>query len=836
MTALRTGRPVPRSTYRLQLTGSFTLHDAAGLVGYLRRLGADWVYCSPLLQSEPGSDHGYDVVDHSRTDDARGGRAGLAALADAAHAAGLGVLVDIVPNHVGIATPAVSLWWWDVLTDGRCSPHAAAFDIDWEAGGGRLRIPVLGDGPDELDALELRDGRLHYYEHAFPLAEGTAGGTPREVHDRQHYELVGFRRADTDLNYRRFFAVSTLAAIRVELPEVLAASHTEIAGWLDSGWVDGLRVDHPDGLADPRGYLRDLAALSGGRYTVVEKILEPGEELPADWACAGTTGYDTLALIDRLLVDPGGQPGLDELDTALRGSSCSWPDLVHDTKRAVADGILGSEIARLTRVLLACRPGAPPLTDDPSVRPEGEIVTNAIAELLSWFPVYRTYPDSAATALQQAAALARQRRPDLAGALDAVEAAAEVRRGEFATRLAQTSGSVMAKGVEDCAFYRYPRLVSLTEVGGDPSQFSVSVEEFHAAQRRRLGTWPDGMTTLSTHDTKRGEDVRARVDVLSEVADDWARAVTGWLERPAYLPGQTGQVRTFPDRVLGNLLLQTAVGAWPIERGRLHGYAEKAAREAGDSTGWTEPDAAFEERLHALVDACYDDPVLAPGLAAFADRIRPFGWSNALSAKLIQLTLPGAPDVYRGTELWENSLVDPDNRRPFDPLAAGGAAELLMRLDDGWLPPVDGSGAAKLLVTSRALRARRDRPELFGTYLPVTASGPAAGHLVGFDRGGAVTLATRLPVGLAGAGGWGGTTVPLPGGRWTDLLTGRSYPASRAGEGTVTASRDPVTGPSDGAETGGAGNPVTAPPGDPVTVRLADVLYRYPVALLARSS
>jgi (1->4)-alpha-D-glucan 1-alpha-D-glucosylmutase len=556
---------------------------------------------------------------------------------------------------------------------------------------------------------------------------------------------------------------------------------------------------------------------------VVEKILEPGVDLPADWACAGTTGYDTLALVDRLLVDPDGQPVLDKLDTALRGSgACSWPDLVHGTKRAVADRMLGSEVRRLARLV-------------PDVA-GFEVLVDAIAELLACFDVYRSYlPDAGAEHLAAAVAEAQRRRPDLAPTLGRLGERAAAAGTEFATRLAQTSGSVMAKGVEDCAFYRYPRLVSLTEVGGDPSVFAMSPEDFHAAQLHRMTTWPDGMTTLSTHDTKRGEDVRARVDVLSEVPRDWTSAVTRWLDRPLslpgeaghvhrplylpgatghahrplYLPGETGQGQTaapgFPDRVLGNLLLQTAVGAWPIERDRLHGYAEKAAREAGNSTGWIDPDTGFEERLHALVDACYDDPVTARELAAFAESIRPAGWSNSLAAKLIQLTLPGVPDVYRGTEVWENSLVDPDNRRPFDPLAAGGAAELLARLDGGWLPPIDGSGAAKLLVTSRALRTRRDRPDLFSTYRTVAASGSAANHLVAFDRGGAITLATRLPVGLAAGGGWADTVIQLPGGRWTDVLIGRSIP-----------------------EAGG--------PRGSVTVRVADILDRYPVALLTRPS
>ena len=366
---------IPASTYRLQVTPAFGLRAAAELVSYLHRLGVDWVYLSPLLEAQPGSDHGYDVVDHGRTDTARGGRAGLQHLADTAHRSGMGVLADLVPNHVGIATPADSVWWWELLRDGRDAAHADAFDVDWAAGG-RVRLPVLGDGPDELDELVLQDGTLRYHEHVFPIADGTEGGSAREVHDRQHYELVNFRSADRELNYRRFFAVNSLAGIRVDLPEVFAASHVEVGYWLEQGWVDGLRIDHPDGLADPTRYLRDLATLTAGGYTLVEKILEPGEELPADWACAGTTGYETLALIDRLFVDPAAETVLDALDARLRGGpSPVWSDLVHDTKREVADGILGSEIRRLAR-----------LVDDVP------LAADALAELVACFPVYRVVP------------------------------------------------------------------------------------------------------------------------------------------------------------------------------------------------------------------------------------------------------------------------------------------------------------------------------------------------------------------------------------------------------------------------------------------------------------
>ncbi|WP_029135868.1 malto-oligosyltrehalose synthase [Nakamurella lactea] len=751
----------PLSTYRIQVNARRGLPEVALAVDYLRRLGADWLYLSPLLQSTRGSDHGYDVVDHSRTDDTRGGRPGLRLAADAAHAAGLGVLVDIVPNHVGVQDPVQSIWWWDVLYRGPDSVHATAFDIDWEFGDGRLRIPVLGDGPDELAALQVRDGLLCYHDHRFPIADGSIGidpaESPQQIHDRQHYELVNWRRADAELNYRRFFAVSTLAGIRVELPEVLRQSHAQIKDWMDRGWVDGLRVDHPDGLADPAGYLQALAQLADDRFVVVEKILEAGETLPAGWKCAGTTGYDALATLDRLFVDPAGEDALDALDTELRGRRMDWPELVHGTKRAVADGILRSEVLRLARLT-----------------PQIDRADDGIAELLACFGVYRSYLPDGDEQLTAAVDEAIRRRPELAEVL--VYLAGRLREAgtEFSVRFQQTSGMVMAKGVEDCAFYRWSRLTSLTEVGGDPAGFAVSPDEFHAVQAHRLRTWPHTMTALSTHDTKRGEDVRARISVLSEVPGRWTTFVRTCL-----------RVAPLPDGPLANLLLQAAFGSWPIERDRLHGYAEKAAREAGASTGWTDPDLAFERTMHAMVDALYDHPVLSVELAAIAAELTPDGWSNSLSAKLIQLTAPGVPDVYQGTETWQNSLVDPDNRREVD-LAAN--ATLLDRIDGrGLLPSIDSSGAAKLLVTSRALRLRRDHPELFTGYAALPAAGAAQQHLVAFDRGGAITVATRLPVGLADGGGWRDTRLELPDRDWVDVLTGRRQPRSVAVDGLLAA-------------------------------------------------
>jgi len=739
-------RPVPVSTYRLQLTADFRLQDAAALVDYVRALGADWLYLSPILRAEPGSTHGYDVVDHSTVDPERGGAEGLATLAEAAHAAGLGVLIDTVPNHMGVATPAENAWWWDLLQHGQAAEHAAAFDIDWEAGAGRVRIPILGDDADghsALDDLRLEDGELRYFDHRLPIRPGTADddASPRAVHDRQHYELVNWRRADAELNYRRFFAVNTLAAIRVEAREVFDGSHVEIGRWFTDGLADGLRVDHPDGLLDPGAYLDHLAERIGGAPVWVEKILEGAEDLPAEWATLGTTGYDALGDIDRVLIDQSGLPTLARL-AGVELTREAWDELVHGTKRAIADGILGSEVRRLARL-------APEVPD----------AVDALAEILTAFPVYRSYLPLGDEYLDAALDTAETRRPELADTFAALAPRLRDAGDPLAARFQQTSGMVMAKGVEDTAFYRYTALTSLTEVGGDPAETDISVAEFHHRQARRQTEWPSSMTTLSTHDTKRSEDVRARIDALTEVADRWA-------EHAVALHTANG----FPDRALEQLVWQAAVGAWPIQRERLHAYVEKAAREAGDSTTWTAPDEAFEAALHASVDGLYDSRRANAALVDAVADVEAAGWSNSLVAKAIQLTVPGVPDVYQGSELWDRSLVDPDNRRPVD---YAERRALLARLDDGWLPSVGADGAAKLLVTTRLLRLRRNHPERFTEYVGLTASGPAADHVVAFSRGGVLTIATRLSIGLAASGGWKTTAVTLPEGRYVDVLSGR---------------------------------------------------------------
>lgn len=774
----------PLSTYRLQIRKGFTLDDAAGVSEYLADLGASWAYLSPLLAAVPGSDHGYDVVDHSRVDDDRGGPEGLARFAAAARAAGLGILVDIVPNHVGVAVPRANPWWWDLLRLGRSSRHAVAFDVDRRVAEGRVRLPILGSSPAEVLAAgeivvdttptdDAPDGTLSYFDHVLPLAPGTAplAEDLPALLDAQHYELRFWEDQNTDLDYRRFFAVSELAGIRVELPDVFAESHHEIARWITDGLADGLRVDHPDGLADPGGYLERLADATGGAYTLVEKILEPGEELPSWWRTDGTTGYDALGEIDRVLVDAEGVAALDDLDARLRGETGlpaaeSWADLIVTTKRMVADELLQSEVRRLVRAL-----------------PFGVVdAEDALTEIIASFPVYRSYLPAGREHLRHAVDDATRRRPDLAEAIAELAPLLLDATLEVAERFPQVTGAVMAKGVEDTAFYRFTRLGTLTEVGGDPSIGAISVEAFHAAQRSRLASWPHSMTTLSTHDTKRSEDVRARLSVLAEVPELWSETLA--------------ELRTIASTghgPLDALLWQAAVGAWPISTERLTAYGLKAAREAAEGTGWQHPDAGFEKSVIGIAEAA-NGPARTL-IEGFVNEIVAPGRSNSLSAKLLQLSAPGVPDVYQGTELWDHSLVDPDNRRPVDFAAR---AALLRRLDEdaarGDLPPIDDTGLAKMLVTSRTLRLRRDHSELFDGYRPGMAAGEAADHAVAMDRGGVLAVATRLPVGLQRRGGWGDTLLmrrDLPA---VDALTGRRI----------------------------AGGPI----------RLADLLDTYPVALL----
>jgi (1->4)-alpha-D-glucan 1-alpha-D-glucosylmutase len=754
--------PTPSSTYRIQVRPGFDLYATADVCDYLATLGVGAVYLSPLLPSAQGSEHGYDAIAYDGIDTARGGLDGWTRLLAAARARELGVVVDIVPNHTGVAVPKQNPAWWDLLRNGKASAYASWFDVDWSAG--RLLLPVLGDDFDPSQ-LQVDGTELVYFEHRFPIAPGTEGGSAADVHDRQHYELVNYRRADTEQNYRRFFAVTSLAGLRVEDPAVFEATHEQILRWLQADRIDGLRIDHPDGLADPRGYLLRLRGHTGDEaWITVEKILEPGEVLPADWPVDGTTGYDALTEVSGLFVDEDAEPALEFAYRELTGDTRTFAEHVSAGKRTAVTTILRAEVSRLARLV-----------------PQLINAEEALAELLVAFPVYRSYLPDGAEYLAAAIERARAARPDLADTIAALATRLADPADELCSRFQQTSGAVMAKGVEDTGYYRYTRFIAANEVGGDPAQLGLSPAEFHTAQLRRQRVASNSMTTLSTHDTKRGEDVRARLAVLAELPAEW-RQLARTLMSAAPLP----------DRPFAYLLWQTFAGVGLIERERMHAYAEKAMREAARSTNWLDPDAAFEAAVHAVVDRAYDDPAVCDPLAAFVERITPYGWTNSLGQKLVQLTMPGVPDVYQGTATWEDSLVDPDNRRPVD---FDAARAQLDRLDsDVHAPPIDASGAAKLWMVSRALRLRRDWPDLFRDYAPVPVDGPAAEHVIAFDRGGAITVATRLPVALERAGGWGDTALDLIG-KATDVISGVAH----RGE-----------------------------------IRLVDLLAEYPVALLVR--
>jgi (1->4)-alpha-D-glucan 1-alpha-D-glucosylmutase len=736
---------VPSSTYRLQLRPEFTFSDAAEIVDYLRQLGVGAMYASPVLDAAPGSTHGYDVVDPTRARPALGGEEARQALAETLREAGLGLIVDIVPNHLSVEVPKANPWWWHLLKHGRKSRYAKYFDIDWSRG--RLLLPVLGDD-DAVTELTVDGDELTYYDHRFPIAPGTGDGTPQEVHDRQHYELVNWRRGNAELNYRRFFDITTLAAARVEDPEVFDATHGEVLRWVSAGEVTGLRVDHPDGLADPGRYMRRLREAAPDAWLVVEKILHPGEELPASWPVDGTTGYDALREIGGVFVDVSAEQAFTSLSEKL-GVATDFPAVEDETRRLVTDTILVAEVRRIAALLTGVEEGA---------------ARAAVAEVMIAFGVYRSYlPEGEAN---WAAAIDRVRasRPDLATALDALDSqVGEAPGGELATRIQQTSGMVVAKGTEDTAFYRYSRFVGLNEVGGAPDRFGVGVDEFHQLAAKREAGWPSTMTTLTTHDTKRSEDVRARLAALSELPGEFSDALSRWSAR-----------RGIDEPSLNMLAWQTLVGAWPITAGRLSEYLGKASKEAKVRTTWVDHDDEFERAVDAWPAEVLGDEELSAEIVEFVERVKGPGWSNSLGQKLIQLTCPGVPDVYQGTELWDLSLVDPDNRRAVDYAAR---RKILSRVAGGELPPVDDTGAAKLLLVHKALTLRRERPELFDGYRALRAEGLGAEHVIAFTRSAdLVVVATRLPVKLEAEGGWRDTVLPLPAGpgTWVDVLTDRA--------------------------------------------------------------
>jgi (1->4)-alpha-D-glucan 1-alpha-D-glucosylmutase len=739
------------STYRLQLRGdAFTFADAEALLDYLDELGVTHLYLSPILTAAEGSTHGYDVTDPTSVSEALGGPDGLARLSAAARARGMGLVVDIVPNHVGVAVAQQNPWWWDVLKHGRDSRYASYFDIDWDLGDGRIMLPVLGSDEDVADLIVDGDV-LRLGDLVYPVAPGTGDGSGVEVHDRQHYRLIGWRNGLC--GYRRFFAITSLAGLRQEDRAVFDATHAEVNRWFTAGLVDGVRIDHPDGLSDPASYLDWLRDTVGpDAWIVIEKILAVDEPLDTSLPVAGTTGYDALREIGGLFIEPAGAGALTELANSTGADHRAMPELARRLKAETVTNTLGSELRRLCRTVVAAT-GADH-TDLPA----------AVAALISHIAVYRSDYLPLSLVLSIALAETGAERPELAEPLTIV-AAALAHSTESAVRLQQLCGAATAKSMEDCLFYRDPRLVSLNEVGGEPAWFGVSAAEFHQRAAVRAQLWPRAMTALSTHDTKRGEDVRARIGVLSQVPSLWAEFVSGSEQRTPS-----------PDPMTGLFLWQNIFGVWPADgtvtserRERLHGYAEKAIREAGMHTSWHDPDAGFESAVHAWLDAVIDGPVAAE-LTSLVTRLDEHARSDGLGQKLVQLTAPGIPDVYQGTELWEDSLVDPDNRRPVDYAVRRQALKVLTH--------------PKIRIVTAALRLRRERPDTFvsGEYTPVLAAGAARDHLVSFLRGPDVLVAvSRWTVRLAETG-WGDTNLAPPAGVWTDRVSGRRF------DGTVPAS------------------------------------------------
>ena len=788
------GPPAPTGTYRVQLTPQHGFAALATLAGYLDRLGVSHAYLSPVLAAAPGSQHGYDVVDHSRVDDELGGDEGLRAAADAMHRHGLGLVVDIVPNHMALTVPEhLNAVVWSVLRDGADSPFAFWLDVDWAAEKPVL-LPFLGRRIDQcLDAGEIvldpaggPDGEpvVRYYEHMLPVRPGTERLPLEELLAQQAYRLAYWRVADEELNYRRFFDVSTLVGLRVEDPAVFDATHVAVLGLWRDGVLDGLRVDHPDGLADPGGYLGRLSAAAAGAWLVVEKILEPGEELPDTWSCDGTTGYDALAAVTSVFVDPTGEPVLTSAFAELAGAEESWPEATDRARRDVLRGPLVAEVDRLAQVAHEVCQGELRLRDH-SLRG----LTEGVFELLAAMGVYRAYVvpgeppgRSSVDELDRACTQACEQRPERWSEIALLRDLALGRQGrgerkdEFCVRFQQTSGPVMAKGVEDTAAYRWFPLTSLAEVGGRPDVFGGPVQDLHDFALRRLRTWPRSMNALSTHDTKRSEDVRARLAGLSEIAGEWVASVRAWHAAA----GELGDDR------LEWLLWQTAVGAWPVDAGRLTAYLVKAAREAKLRTSWTRPDEAFETSVAQYVSRLMNDPALTTGIQRSVERLHPAFVANCLGQRAVQLGLPGVPDVYQGCESVSLRLVDPDNR------AVPDLADLAATLERALATVPDPTAdlpAAKARLTALGLRLRRDRPDLFSPgadYLPVPAEGPAAAHVVAFVRAGSVAfVATRFALRLAAGGGWAGTRLGLPAGRWSDRLSG--VPHDTDGSGTAVA-------------------------------------------------
>jgi malto-oligosyltrehalose synthase len=778
---------IPASTYRLQLHAGFDLDAARALVPYLHDLGVDWVYLSPVFAARRGSEHGYDVVAPDVVNPELGGRAAFDRLVAAARDAGLGVLLDIVPNHQAASTQNPR--WVAMLRDGPGSEAAAWFDVDWDAGTppGTLVWPLLErELDDEIARREVvldagPDGVPVVRAHGEVLPVAGAGDDLRSVLDAQCYRLVPWRTGGRLRNYRRFFDVSELAGVRVEDPAVRWASHVLVCDLVESRAVQGLRVDHVDGLADPTGYLEWLAAATGVPV-FVEKILAADEDLPAGWPVTGTTGYEMGAALTAVLVEPDGRARLE--DALLREhDGVRFATVQRRAKREVLFGLFDAEWRSVCRALERAAAEA-------GTEAAPGALADALAAVTIALSVYRTYRTDGPALPGDRARIddaVRAAEPGVdPGALAAVR---ELLVGEtgggagaaLVTRWQQLTGAVTAKGHEDTACYRYPALLAQAEVGGDPGDDATGA----LALLHRRAARHRGLVATTTHDTKRGEDVRARLAVLSELPGEFERGLARWRRRVGAGRGVTPVEQRF--------VAQTLLGAWPLDDDldrfatRVEAYLTKALREAKQASSWTSPDPDHEAAVVALASrsVARGGRLLREAFGRLVDDVALHGACNGLAQLTWKLGMPGVVDVYRGAELWDLSLVDPDNRRPVDfsaraGILAAGGADLA-----GWR-----SGAVKLHMTARGLAARRARRALFteGEYRPLEAQGPRAACVVAFARRGegwAVAVAprhsTRVARGAFPLGAvWEGTRVVLPTSAptaWVDAFTDRSVVA-----------------------------------------------------------
>ncbi|MBV8445482.1 MAG: malto-oligosyltrehalose synthase, partial [Candidatus Dormibacteraeota bacterium] len=758
-------RTRPRATYRVQLRREFDFDAARETVPYLAELGISHLYCSPLLQAATGSAHGYDVVDPTRVSEELGGDAGLKRLDAELRRHGMGLLVDIVPNHMCIASP-LNASWWDVLRHGRASRFATWFDIDWEAPGleGRVLLPVLGDdlarvlerGELEVAEGEAGDLELRYFEQRFPLAAATAtapGEATAQLLAQQHFLLEHWRSGLRRVNYRRFFDVSSLAGVRVEEPWVYEATHERIISLVRDGVADGVRVDHVDGLRDPEGYLQRLrSSLGDEAWIVVEKILASGEELPPEWPVDGTTGYEVAALLTLVALDGSGAQQLVEAYPSLSGDRTGFMEQELASRRLVLEQLLESELDRLARAATAAA---------------GAAAKQALAALLAAMPVYRLYPRAGhelsqrdAALLRSAAATARRDAPEVTDIIDNIvellQGGAGASADEVRLRFQQLSAATTAKGVEDTAFYRYVPLVSLDEVGGDPGRLGLSAGEWQEAVSHAP---PLGLTATATHDTKRGEDARVRVSMLAEMPERWIESCQALSALGTRHRGERG-----PSPAAELLLYQTLVAAHPIGAARLTAYMQKAVREAKQETSWLDPDPAYEEDLERFTRAVLEDADMITVIESVLVAMTPSWYHSALTQTLLKLVLPGVADIYQGCELWDLRLVDPDNRGPVDYAMRRAALVSLESMDTAAVLEHMAEGLPKLHLIRMALALRRRRADAFSAdarCAPLAATGAAADHVLGIVRGdGVAGVGVLRPLRLAGR--WCDTAVDLP--------------------------------------------------------------------------